>query len=36
MLALEEPVVLGWSHILIQLKSDLGINVGASFSSVTG
>lgn len=36
MLALGEVAVLGWSHILIQLKSDVGINVGAGFPGVTG
>lgn len=30
-LALGEAGVLGWSHILMQLKSDLEINVDASF-----
>lgn len=30
-----EAVVLGWSHILMQLKSDLEINVDASFPGVT-
>lgn len=34
-LALGETVGLGWSHILMQLKSDLEINVDASFPGVT-
>lgn len=34
-LALGEAVVLGWSSILIQLKSDLEINVDAGFPGVT-